>query len=222
MVVRYDYASLPRGVPADGNNVAPRFGLSFVAGPKTLLRGFAGRLHDRYVLAAIERSLREDGTRAFERVLDPADAARVLDGTTSGRLTTPWPSARPSRFDVDPTLRTPESDQLGLSAERLLAADLTLGASYLFVRGRHQQRTRNVNLVSARDGVFGPARVDPVWNDVFRLEGSSRSRYHGLTFLLNRRFAREMAWSVAYTLSAARDDASDFDEQPHDPLNLPA
>ena len=221
MGVRYDYAFLPRGVPTDGNDVAPRFGASFAAGPKTVLRGFAGRLHDRYVLAALERPLREEGTRASEQVLDPVDAARVLGGP-AGRLTTPWPSVRPSRFDIDPTLRTPESDQLGLSVERLLAADLTLSASYLYVRGRYQQRTRNVNLVSATDGVFGAARVDPEWNDVFRLDSSSRSRYHGLTLLLNRRFAREMAWSVAYALSAARDDASDFDEQPRDPLNLAA
>jgi len=31
-----------------------------------------------------------------------------------------------------------------------------------------------------------------------------------------------MAWTVAYTVSRARDDASDFDEQPNDPTDLRA
>jgi hypothetical protein len=39
---------------------------------------------------------------------------------------------------------------------------------------------------------------------------------------LNRRFAGEVAFTVAYTLSRARDDASDFDEQPSDPTDIRA
>jgi hypothetical protein len=59
-------------------------------------------------------------------------------------------------------------------------------------------------------------------NDIYQLEGSASSIYHGLSFALNRRLSNELEFSAGYTLSKTFDDASDFSEQPQDPFNLRA
>jgi hypothetical protein len=217
--IRYDFERLPSPVPEDWNNLSPRLGLAVTLDRSSVLRASLGRYHDRYILAALERPFRLDGRLSFEQVIDAPEAALVLAQTGGRPLADAWPGIGPSRYEIGASLRTPASDQASLSFERLLAADLTGSVTYLFARGLNQQRTRNANLV--REG----ARLLPVegpWRDVFRLEDSARSRYDGLSLLLNRRFAHEVAFTVAYTLSRAKDDASDYDEQPADPTNLGA
>src|SRR5262249_16329249 len=138
--------ALPAGIPRDGDDVSPRLGLGFAVDTRTVVRASAGRYHDRYVLAALEAPLREDGRRAFEQVIDPPEATRVLGATRGAALDAPWPGVAPSRHAVDASLPSPSSDQASLSVERLIAPDLTATLSYLFARGRDQQRTRNVAL----------------------------------------------------------------------------
>src|SRR5439155_5127095 len=217
--IRYDFERLPASLPEDGDNVSPRLGLAFAVDPSTVVRGSLGRYHDRYVLAALERPLRWEGVRGFEQMIDAPEASRVLAQTGGFPLAALWPGVRPSRYEVDPSLRTPASDQASLSVERLLAPNLTGSLTYLFARGLNQQRTRNVNLV--RDATL-LRPLDGPWRDVFRLEGSSRSRYDCLSLLVNRRFAGEVAFTVAYTLSRARHDAWDFGEQPCEPTDIRA
>ena len=51
----------------------------------------------------------------------------------------------------------------------------------------------------------------------FTLEQSAGSRYEGVSLTLRRRLSKDLTYLLAYTAGNARDDASDFDEQP---LNL--
>jgi hypothetical protein len=120
--------------------------------------------------------------------------------------------ALPSIYRADPRLATPYSQQTSVAAERLIARDLTASASYLFVRGVKLPRTRNVNR---------PV-LDPRYADIFQLEDSASSTYQGISLALNRRMSDELEFSAAYTLSKTIDDASDFAEQPQNPLNLAA
>jgi hypothetical protein len=76
-------------------------------------------------------------------------------------------------------------------------------------------RTRNINVLA-----FG--RADPQFSDIYQLEDSASSTYRGVSFTLNRRMSDELEFSASYTLSKAFDDASDFDQQPQNPLNLGA
>jgi hypothetical protein len=116
--------------------------------------------------------------------------------------------ARPSIYRADPGLATPYSQQSSFAVEHLLTRDLTATASYLFVRGVKLPRTRNIG--------------DPRAADIYQLEDSASSTYNGVSFTLNRRMADELEFSASYTLSKTFDDASDFDEQPQNPLDLKA
>ena len=102
-----------------------------------------------------------------------------------------------------------------------ICRDLTVDASYLFVRGIKLARTENVNLLPPGP-VFGPGKADPRFNDVYQLQDSADSTYQGVSFTLNRRMSNELEFSASYTLSKTIDDASDFNEQAQNPFDLSA
>jgi hypothetical protein len=52
------------------------------------------------------------------------------------------------------------------------------------------------------------------------LEQSARSDFRGVSISLNRRLSKELAFLLAYDIGQAKDDGSDFDEQPFDPTNI--
>jgi hypothetical protein len=130
---------------------------------------------------------------------------------------------------------------VGLRVERALTADLSAAVHYIHVRGINLPRTRNVNLLpsalltaanAAALGVagptpqqmgrlvYGPGRLDPSFDNIYQVEHTGSSTYDGLAVSVTRRLANELEWSASYTYSRARDDASDFDEQPQDPAAL--
>lgn len=180
--VRYDFEALPGLFHEDTHNVSPRIGLAWHVAPAWIVRAGYGIFYDRYVLAALSRVLQLDGATGYEMV----DGARAV-------------------YRADPNLATPYSQQGSFAIERQLSPNTTATASYLYVRGVHLSRTRNI-------GFPGP--------DVFQLEDSASSSYNGATLAVNRRMSDEFEFIGSYTLSKTYDDASDFNEQPQNPLYL--
>jgi hypothetical protein len=181
--------------------------------------------------------------QSFEQVATDEDAARVFVATGGGRALSPVAGIVPSIFQADPHFVTPYSAQANVSVERQLSTKVTVRAGYLFTRGVHLPRTRDINLLppvtltaanAASLGitnptpqqlgrfVFGPGRLDTRYDVIYQLEDSASSTYHGLTLALNKRLSNEFELLASYTLSRTRDDASDFDEQPQNPYNLRA
>jgi hypothetical protein len=133
--------------------------------------------------------------------------------------------------------------QANAGLERLLSENITARAEYLFTRGGRLPRTRNINLppptLLTPDSasalgipsptpqqlgrpVFGPGRIDPRLDAVYQLENSARSTYNGFTLSINKRYSNDSALLASYTVARAKDDASDFDEQPANPYDLRA
>ena len=241
--LRYDVERLPAGFNQDTNNVSPRIGLAYSPSTAWVLRAGYGIFYDRYVLASLNQALMQNGTRAFEQIVDGPAAAGIFRHAAGGSLAGPVPGIAPSVFRADPRLATPYSQQTNFGVEHLLGPNLTLSANYVYVRGVKLERTRNVNLIApsilslqnatalgiidpypqqlGRE-VFGPRRLDPRFNDIYQIEDTANSTYHGLSITLNRRLSNEMEFSASYTFSKTLDDASDFGEQPQDPFNLRA
>ena len=241
--VRYDFERLPNGFNQDTNNFSPRMGVAWSLSSKWVLRAGFGIFFDRYVLANLTRAIEKNGSQAFEQVADGGAAANIFAATQGGTLAFPAPRIAPSIFRPDPRMDTPYSRQVSAGAEYLMAKNLTLRADYLFVRGTNLPRTRNINLLSplvltlanaasldianptpqqiGRE-IFGPARLNTQFDDIYQLENSASSTYNGVSITLNRRMNDELAFSASYTVSKTFDDASDFDEQPQNPFNLSA
>jgi outer membrane receptor protein involved in Fe transport len=240
---RYDVERLPQPFRTDKNNFSPRLGLAWSPSNEWVVRAGFGLYYDRLPLAFLNRAIQKDGVRAFEQVALDDQAAGVFTATGGGRALIPVAGIAPSIFRADPRFVSPYSTQANVGVERLLASDVTLRADYLFTRGVHLPRTRNINLLppvlltpanAAALGVstptpqqlgrpvFGPGRVEPRFDAIYQLEDSAGSTYHGLTLALDKRLSNEFELLASYTLSKTIDDASDFDEQPANPYDLRA
>jgi hypothetical protein len=240
--VRYDFEHLPQGFNQDTNNFSPRIGLAWSPSSKWVLRAGYGIFFDRYVLANLARAIEKNGSQAYEQVADGGAAAGIFALAQGGQLLSPAEGLAPSIFRSDPRMATPYSQQASVGAEYSVAKNLTLRADYMFVRGTKLPRTLNVNLLPpvvltiANAGslgisnptpqqigreVFSPGRLNPQFDGIYQIENSASSTYNGVSFTLNRRMNDELAFSATYTLSRTFDDASDFDEQPQNPFDLP-
>jgi hypothetical protein len=238
---RYDYEALPSSFRTDSNNFSPRLGLAWSPSKEWVVRTGFGLFYDRLPLAFLNRAIQKNGVQAFEQVATDADAPGVFIATGGGRAFTPVAGIAPSIFRADPQFVTPYSAQANVGVEHLLSENITFRADYLFTRGVHLPRTRNINLLqpvtlttanAAALGflnpipqqlgrpVFGPGRVDPHFDAISQLEDSATSTYNGLTLALNKRMSNEIELLASYTLSKTRDDASDFDEQPQNPFDM--
>jgi hypothetical protein len=238
--LRYDFEHLPEAFNQDTNNLSPRIGLAYSPSDTWVVRAGYGVFYDRYVLAFLNRGIEKNGASALEQVVSDAAAASAIFRAAGGGPGPPLGPIRPSIFRGDPGLATPYSQQANLGIEHSLTKNLVLGANYLFVRGVKLPRTRNVNLLApvalttgnaAELGVvrptpqqlgravFGPNRKDSDFNDIYEQEDSGASTYHGLSVVLNRRLSNDFELSASYTISKTIDDASDFDEEPQNPLS---
>jgi hypothetical protein len=241
--LRYDVERLPSLFRTDKNNVSPRLGLAWNPLKDTVVRAGFGLYYDRLPLAFLNRAIQKNGVSAFEQIAFDEQAAGVFAATGSGRALTPIVGIAPSIFRADPNFVTPYGTQANVGIERLLSPNVTVRADYLFTRGIHLPRTRNINLLppmlltltnAAALGissptpqqlgrfVFGTGRIDPRFDAIYQLEDSASSTYHGLTLALNKRLSHEFELLASYTFSKAIDDASDFDEQPANPYDLRA
>jgi len=225
--VRYDLERLPKPFPIDFRNVNPRIGLAWNPSSAWIFRGGFGIYYDRIPLAFINRAIEKDGIHAFEQVATDSVASTVFARSGGGHVAAPFLIITRSVFAAEPGLATPYSAQANASVEHLVSTDVTVRADYLFTRGIHLLRTRNINLLpllSGSDGrpIFSPGRIDSRFDAVYRLESSAASTYNGVTMSLNKRLSDEFELLASYTLSKTTDDASDFDEQPQNPYILRA
>ena len=238
---RYDVEALPSPFRIDWNNFSPRFGSAWSPSKEWVVRAGFGLSYDRLPLAFLNRAIQKNGVRAFEEIATDIDAVTVFGATGGGRALAPFAAIAPSIFRADPQFVTPYSAQANVGAEHLLSENITIRADYLFTRGIHLPRTRNINLLSpvtlttantAALGfvnptpqqlgrpAFGAGRVDPRFDAIYQLEDSASSTYNGLTLALNKRLSNDFELLASYTFSKTTDDASDFDEQPQNPFDL--
>ena len=241
--VRYDFEHLPAGFNQDTNNFGPRIGLAWSPSPKWALRAGYGIFFDRHVLADLTRAIEKNGVQALEQVADGNAAANLFAAAQGGALSAPAAAIAPSIFRPDPRTATPYSQQVSGGAEYLLAKNLTLRSDFMSVHGIKLPRTLNANLLpsvvltpanAASLGipdpipqqigreVFLPGRLNPNFSDIYELQAPSGSTYNGVSLTLSRKMNKELEFSASYTLSRADDSASDYDEQPQNPFNLPA
>ncbi|MDQ2747727.1 MAG: TonB-dependent receptor, partial [Acidobacteriota bacterium] len=239
--LRYDIEKLPTPFRTDKNNFSPRFGVAFSPSKNWVVRGGFGFFYDRLPLAFLNPAIQKNGINAFEQVAFDSIAAQIFANNGGGKVLAPVPNIAPSIYRAESNLKTPYSIQTFAGIERLLTADTTIRAEFLYTRGVNLPRTRNINLLSpvtlttanaATLGiqnptaqqlgrlVFGTGRIDPRFDSIYQLEDSASSTYRGLSLTLNKRLSNEITVLASYSLSKVTDDASDFNEQPVNPYDL--
>lgn len=225
-------APLPasREVPADGNNVAPRFGFAWQASPKTVVRGGYGLFYDTLNLRLISAVVRNDGQRVQTFRINGVDP--LAPAFPAG-----FTAAPDARFGVRPSvttfaddLRTLYAHQANLQVEQELFRDLsvTLGLQYYGAHRAPLLIDRNLPAVTAaladgRPVYGGTVRPDARFNQVLTLSARGHTNYHGLFLAVNKRFSRGFLTTASYTWSKAinnTDSSGDNGSSPQDSLDL--
>ncbi len=196
--VRYEAQRLPTPFASPSGNFAPRLGVAWQPGgrAKWVLRAGFGLFHDRYPLGFLNDALQKNGVNGFEQYAAGADAARAFAASAGGTVAVPLTGLAHIAYRPDAHFPSTYSRKFTAGAERGLGADQTLTVEYMNVAGYHLPRLRSAVL-----------------------EQSAHSTYEGVSVTLRRRLNRELTYLLAYTGGSAHDDASDFDEQPSNPLN---
>ena len=207
----------------DRNNFGPRFGFSYAFNEKTVLRGGYGVFFGRTPAIMLGTAHSQNGIQVTGVSLNCTIVPNPCP-TYPSIFSTP-----PSAGGVNPSLylfardyAQPYVQQGRLGVEHELVANTSLSVSYLYFRGVHLSRTRDVNLgtpvpftVADQAGqtftvLRHPAvRPIPGFARINVFESTADSRYNALAMELKRRFTRGFQFIAAYTLSDTKDNRPD-------------
>ncbi|HEX5705717.1 MAG TPA: carboxypeptidase regulatory-like domain-containing protein [Pyrinomonadaceae bacterium] len=270
--LRYSISDEPFYMPLDKDDFQPRAGFSWdpFGDGKTVIRGGAGIFsgYTIYSVPNVTKTLSGFQGDNINIVLSTATSAPLgvptsfvvyqtllAQGIIGSRTITaadllqfgitPRPNAPLEvRFRVEPNYETPTTYQASAGIQRDLGAGLSLELSYLFTRGLHLTRNRDINQFKSSLVVNGtdnpcffrlgavPATCNgtPTSSDFINplrlqdniYESSANSFYHAGTISVQRRFANNFSVNAHYTFSKSIDEVTDFnsDWSAQNPLNL--
>jgi outer membrane receptor protein involved in Fe transport len=208
----------------DHNNFAPRFGFSYGIDDKTVIRGGYGIFYGRTTAIMLGTSHSQNGIQvsgvSLTCTTTPANPcltypAIFTTAPAAGTLT-------PSLYLFSRDYEQPYVQQGRFGIERELLTHTSLSATYLYFRGVHLSRTRDINLAApVATTLTDPAgqtftvlrhpvaRPIAGFARINLFESTADSRYHGLALELKRRFTRGLQFIAAYTLSDTKDNRPD-------------
>ena len=272
--LRYSISDEPFNIRLDKDDFQPRFGFSWdpFKDGKTVIRGGAGIFagYTIYSVANVTKTLSGIPGDNINIVLSTATSAGLgvpssftiyqtllAQGVIGNRTITaadltqfgitPRPGATLEvRFRAEPNYETPTTYQASTGLQRDLGRGISLELSYLFTRGLHLTRNRDINQFKSslvvtgttnpcffRIGAAIPATCTgtlPTSSDFTNplrfqdniYESSANSFYHAGTISVQRRFANSFSLNAHYTLSKSIDEVTDFnsDFSAQNPLNV--
>jgi Carboxypeptidase regulatory-like domain len=191
-------------------NFAPRFGATwspFKTGSTTLRAG-VGVFYDWYDAQTYEQTLRVDGTRQVDLVVQNPGFPDPFAGGDAVVL----PSSRYVQAD---DLRLPATLRTNIGVERTVGKFGRVNVGYSFYRGRNLFRGRNIN-APLEDG----SRPDPEAGNITQVESTARSAGH----VVNTGFNVNLPWHrtflfVNYSFANVRNDTDGAFSLPVDNFN---
>lgn len=212
-------ASSPYGrslVSADKNNIAPRIGVAYQLGSKTVMRIGYGRF-----FMLLERAGSEDQLGLNLPFLVNNVVATTTTSTTANnmRVRTGYNLALdPSAVNpinvriraVNPSSRIPSLDQWNLGFQHLLPFNVVATVDYVGTKGTHLSILRNLNQQFFNaDGTGTGVLPFPALGPIEFRENVGNSSYHGMEATVEKRFSQGLSFHAAYTLSKSIDYAQE-------------
>jgi outer membrane receptor protein involved in Fe transport len=211
--------------PSDTNNIAPRFGFSYAFDDKTVLRGGYGIFYGRTTGIMLGTAHSQNAINVINVSLTQAQltaAGLVYPSVLSAPPTGAVPT-RPSIYLFADDYAQPYVQQGRMAFEREVWKNTSLTVSYLFFKGVHLSRTRDINLPAPTLVTF----TDPTNAQTFQVprfvnprpltnyvrvnlfESTGNSEYNALALQLQRRFSKGWQFLATYTFSKSKDDRPD-------------
>ncbi len=127
-----------------------------------------------------------------------------------------------------PNLKNSYSQQFTTGIDYLAGSNTVFSLSYTFIRGIKLFSLRDTNPVvrpvpnnPLQSQIVG--RVDPTKGSLLEFESAFDSYYHGVSFLVNRRFSKRFNFLAHYTFAKGIDNTADFSvaitDRANDPLS---
>lgn len=200
----------------DELNFAPRLGVAYsISGadgrPTTVIRAGFGVFFDRIGEDLTLDADRYDGL-SLRQYIVPRPAFFGAAPTEAELEAFALPASRRELAALD----TPYTIQGSASVERQLPWDISANATYIWGRGVHQLRSRNIN---APDPATGLRPFGDDAGNVFAVEATGTSRRNQFRFGLSRRSGRVTVFSN-YGIGWVRSDADGSGSFPANPFDL--
>jgi hypothetical protein len=237
----YSPAGYPGTYPfvSDRNNLAPRLAVSWRPwnSRSTSIDAGYGLYYDNIITSVFGITKYIDGVTGVRTLVLPPPgslAAWQAPGhrLSEGQVPVPYASVA---ITIDPALKTPYAHHTTVGVNQQLPGRVALAAHVLYVRGFNQLGTVDYNPRVPALGPFRrPADVNGVPGtsaSVLQYTSFGETWYKGLRLSVDKRWADSQI-SVAYTLSKAEDNSTDFQtaflpqnngtgRDPNDPDGLP-
>jgi len=212
----------------DWNNFAPRAGLAYKLGSKTVVRSAFGLFYGRDENLGISRRI-TNNPPFFVRtqiVGDQVTPNFVLSRGYPAGILEPERMANPEVNSVPKDSPLPYILQWNLNVQRELPANFVLQVGYTGSGGRKLYYTNNVNQPFPGAGNVDARRPIQGYSGIFLWAPLFKSSYHALTAQLDRRFANGFSLLAAYTYGHSIDDgpanSESNDPAPQNARNLRA
>lgn len=195
----------------DFNNFSPRIGFSWSpdANGKTIVRGGVGIFYNwldtRSLLAIMSQNENQPGETV---VLDPGFPNPFTGGESV------WLS--PSFLQKADNLKNPEIVHSSFGVQRRISDSSQLRVEYVYQKGFHQFRSRDVN------APFAGVRPNPNFGRVAQIESSSFFIRNALNVGYSGSLTKKISFSLDYTLSKTISDAGGIFALPSDNYDLRA
>jgi hypothetical protein len=191
-------------------NVAPRFGATWSPAKKgtTTFRGGVGLFYDWYDAQTYEQTLRVDGTRQQDLVIQNPGFPDPFAGGDAVVLPA-------SRYQQSDDLKLPRTLRANVGVEQAIGKFARLNVGYGYARGSDLFRGRNINAPLASG-----ERPDPSIGNVTQIESTARSEAQ----MLNAGFNLNLPWHrtflfMNYSIAKAKNDTDGALSLPVDNFN---
>jgi Carboxypeptidase regulatory-like domain len=198
------------------NNFAPRIGLTWGVDAKgskpakSVLRIGTGIFYDRLNDSLTLQSLRFNGTNQVNYIVrDPDFYPSIPSLSTLSQFQT-----QATIRNLYSDIRTPYQIQTSVGIDRQLPKNTSIAVNYVFSRGVHTLRTRNINAPVGGVYPYGPV------GNLFQYESTGFSRQNQLITNFNTRFSRKVSLFGVYLLGQSKSDADGTGSSPADNYNL--
>lgn len=220
-------------IPDEDNQWSPRIGLSWAPAPKTAVRFSAARFWSRTPALLWAQTNTSNGLKGTQYLIfAQRDSRGNVIGPPTDPLAPGWGSAWDPQgvervdfssipiprgvgvFTVDPNFRNPYTDRVTLEFEREIFANTAASLNITYAESKHLERLTDVNLqydgTTSANGLphYSRTRPNPAYGRVTTYTSDARSKYWGISLLLQRRFVERFFGMLSVTWSEDKDNDS--------------
>jgi outer membrane receptor protein involved in Fe transport len=219
----------------DFNNVAPRFGFAWNPRESLVIRGGYGLFFGRTPSIMLGTAHSNNGVNVIGITLSNVQLPFTYPGrfATLADLQRAFGAAQPGVPDIfvfDKNYQQPYTQQGSLGFEYGLTKGVSVGASYLYVKGTNLTRTRDLNLPAPvpatiriqggpddgktvtflrHPGTTAPARPVGGFGRISQFEPTADSTYNALALTFKKRLSKNFLLDASYVWSKVLDNVPD-------------